>query len=256
MSGTSRRLPAVGTALRPGLGACDRLGETRVLGVRQAVGAALDVARDHLHPGGDEHVPLPRPDRVHGHPGRLQAGRAVAGDGRAGHLPAEQRGHDPGHVEALLATGEPAAEQQVVDLRRVELRHLRHRGRTIVAVRSSGRSSVMAPLKARPMGLRAAATMTASGMAGSPVDDALGRGSRARGYPSCVRGLLVAPGLSLLIRASTCTSSAPLDQRRPPRTPRCRPEVAHRDRTATARCGRQPSLAAKDSSPAGRGDGS
>src|SRR5690625_5535430 len=36
------------------------------------------------------------------------------------------------------------------------------RARTIVAARSSGRMSFMAPLNARPMGERAVATMTAS----------------------------------------------------------------------------------------------
>src|SRR3712207_5176216 len=38
--------------------------------------------------------------------------------------------------------------------------------RTIVAVRSSGRRSFSEPLNARPIGERAAATMTASGMEG------------------------------------------------------------------------------------------
>ena len=40
--------------------------------------------------------------------------------------------------------------------------------RTICAVRSSGRMDVRVPLKARPIGERAVATMTASGMGASP----------------------------------------------------------------------------------------
>jgi len=37
---------------------------------------------------------------------------------------AELHGDHPAKVEALLTTGQPAAEHQVVDVGRVELRHL------------------------------------------------------------------------------------------------------------------------------------
>ena len=60
--------------------------KTRVLGVRQAVGAALGEAGDRLDAGGDEHVALARLDRVQGHPGGLQRGGAVAGDRGAGQV--------------------------------------------------------------------------------------------------------------------------------------------------------------------------
>src|SRR3954447_7541048 len=48
--------------------------------------------------------------------------------------------------------------------------------RTIVAVRSSGRRSLSDPLKARPMGERAAETITASGIRGAPIWEVGGRG--------------------------------------------------------------------------------
>src|SRR5690606_24917648 len=51
------------------------------------------------------------------------------GDGGPGHVvPAQQDRHDPRHVVALLAAGQPTAEQEVVDLARVQLRNLGHRG--------------------------------------------------------------------------------------------------------------------------------
>ena len=80
---------------------------------------------------------------------------------------AEQYGDHPGHVVALLAAGQAAAEHQVVDVLRVELGHLVQAARMMVAVRSSGRRSFSDPLNARPIGERAVATMTASGI-GTP----------------------------------------------------------------------------------------
>jgi hypothetical protein len=41
---------------------------------------------------------------------------------------AEHDGDHPGHVEALLTTGQPAAEHEVVQRRRVQLRDLVQRG--------------------------------------------------------------------------------------------------------------------------------
>ena len=70
-------------------------------------------------------MPLAGLDRVERHPDRLQRGRAVAGDGGAGQLVvAEQHRDHPGHVEALLAAGQPAAEHEVVERGRVQLRDL------------------------------------------------------------------------------------------------------------------------------------
>ena len=85
----------------------------------------LTIARDGLDPGGDEHVTLAGLDRVERHPGGLHARGAVAGERRAGQVVvAEQDGDHPGHVEALLAAGQAAAEHQVVDVGGVELGHL------------------------------------------------------------------------------------------------------------------------------------
>jgi len=61
----------------------------------------------------------------------------------------------------------------------------------IVAVRSSGRTSVIDPLKARPIGVRAVATITASGMVALPRTGLRGRVRSSRSsldpadYPSC-----------------------------------------------------------------------
>src|SRR5690606_1322060 len=105
----------------PGLG----LGEQRVAGVREAVGVALGEPRDRLDTGRDEDVALARLDGVQRHAGRLQGGRAVAGDGAARQVVhAHLHGHDPAEVVALLAAGQAAAEHQVVDVPRVQLGHL------------------------------------------------------------------------------------------------------------------------------------
>ena len=110
-------------------GAVAGVGEDRVAGVGQRVGAALREPGHRLHPGRDEHVALAGPDRVQGHPGGLQRGGAVPGDGGAGQpVVAEQHRDHPGHVEPLLAAGQPAAEHQIVDLGRIELWHLGQRG--------------------------------------------------------------------------------------------------------------------------------
>ena len=78
---------------------------------------------------------------------------------------AQHDGDDAADVEALLTAGQAAAHHQVVDRGRVELRHLVQRGPHDLRGRSSGRMSTRDPLPARPIGERAAETMTASGMA-------------------------------------------------------------------------------------------
>jgi hypothetical protein len=66
---------------------------------------------------------------VEGHPGGLQRAGAVAGDGRTRQaVQAEQGGDHPGHVEALLASGQAAAQVEVFDQGAVELRNLVQRG--------------------------------------------------------------------------------------------------------------------------------
>ena len=124
------RRAARGALLGAGLG----VGEERVLPAaadqrlrlrRQAVGAAPGVAGHGLDAGRDEHVALAGLDRVERHPGGLQRRRAVPGQRRAGQVVvAEQGGDHAGHVEALLAAGQAAAQVEVVDVARVELRHL------------------------------------------------------------------------------------------------------------------------------------
>ena len=93
------------------------------------VRAALDEPGHRLDAGGDERVALAGLDRVEGHPDGLQRRRTVPVDGGARQeVVAELDGDDAGHVEALLAAGQAAAQDQVVDLVRVQRRHLVQRG--------------------------------------------------------------------------------------------------------------------------------
>ena len=80
-----------------------------------------------------------------------------------------------GHVEALLARRLGAAEHQVVDVGGVERGHLVERGPHDRRGEVVGSHAISEPLNARPIGLRAVATMTASGM---------GRAPQVVGYPS------------------------------------------------------------------------
>ena len=119
------RVLGEGASLKPFFLALDGIVEQRVPGARQAVGAPQGEAADGLHPGGDEHVTLAGPDRVHRHPGGLQAGRAVAGDRRAGQVIETEHDRDhPRHVVTLLAAGQAAAEHEVGDVGWVKLRDL------------------------------------------------------------------------------------------------------------------------------------
>jgi hypothetical protein len=95
--------------------------EQRVLGIGQRVRAALDEPGHRLDAGRDEGVALAGLDRVESHPDGLQRRRTVAVDGGAGQeVVAELDGDHAGHVEALLAAGQAAAQDQVVDLVGVE----------------------------------------------------------------------------------------------------------------------------------------
>ena len=140
-----------------------------------AVGGARAEARHRLDAGGDEHVALAGLDRVERHPGGLQRRRAVPVDGGAGQeVVAELDGDDAGDVVAGL-TGGLAAAPWNRRCRRVERRDLVQRGAHHLAARSSGRMSWSDPLTARPIGERAGATMTASGMTVTLPRGAIGR---------------------------------------------------------------------------------
>ena len=116
----SRRRPRPRSTVR-----CCGLVEQRVLGVRPGVRVALDEPGHRLDAGGDEGVALTGLDRVEGHPDGLQRRRTVSVDGGARQeVVAEFDGDDAGHVEALLAARQAAAQDQVVDLVRVQRRHL------------------------------------------------------------------------------------------------------------------------------------
>jgi hypothetical protein len=97
------------------------VGEHRVLGVGQAVAAALREPADRLDARADEDVTLAGLDRVERLPGRLQRGGAVPRDRRTGDvIESEQDGDDATDVVALLAARQPAAHDDVLDGVRVE----------------------------------------------------------------------------------------------------------------------------------------
>jgi hypothetical protein len=130
-------VPILG-ALGGGRRALRRLIEERVLGVGQRVRAALDESGHRLDAGRDEGVALAGLDRVESHPDGLQRRRTIPVDGRAGQeVVAELDGDHAGHVEALLAARQAAAQDQVVDLVGIERLHLvecgaHHLGRQVV----------------------------------------------------------------------------------------------------------------------------
>src|SRR5262249_55954078 len=124
----ARVVPGPGLAGRGPLGTLPCFGEGLAVRVGPGVAAALGEPAHALHPGRDVHVPLAGLDRVEGHPGRLQRRGAVPVDGRAGQVVvAQQYRYHARHVEALLAAGQPAAEDQVAHVGGIELRHLRQR---------------------------------------------------------------------------------------------------------------------------------
>ena len=92
--------------------------------VLRVVAHAVDEARDALDADGEEDVALAGLDGVRGHARGLQRARAVAGDGGAGHVDVGEDAHHPAEVEALLAAGQAAAADEVLDLVGVELGHL------------------------------------------------------------------------------------------------------------------------------------
>jgi hypothetical protein len=75
-----------------------------------------------LDPRRDERVALAGADRVRGHADRLEARRAVAVHGRGGRRvgKAREQADHAGDVVRLLALGEPAAADQVLDVLGVE----------------------------------------------------------------------------------------------------------------------------------------
>src|SRR5699024_4569901 len=118
----SRVVPILGTVLGTVRGALFRVGEQWVVGVGQRVGVARREPGDRFDSGRDDHVPRTRADRVHCHPGGLQAGGAVTGDRGAGQMVVTEFYRDrAAHVESRLAPWQATAEHQIVDLGRVEL---------------------------------------------------------------------------------------------------------------------------------------
>ncbi len=120
----TRVVPSACTATTGSFGAGFCFVELGVLGIGEAVAAALAEPADALDAGGDEHVALAGFDGVEGHASCLQGGGAVAGDGGPRQfVVAEQHGHYASHVETLLAAGQAAAEDEVFDVGGVELGH-------------------------------------------------------------------------------------------------------------------------------------
>ena len=131
-----------------------------------AIGRAVAVPAHTLDATGDERVALPRLDRVRRHADRLQRRRAVAVDGRAR---ARRRGPtSTATTRAMLKPCSPAGEPHPIITSSISVGAscgtCPSTAFTIEAVRSSGRTSTSDPLNARPIGLRAVATITASGM--------------------------------------------------------------------------------------------
>jgi hypothetical protein len=89
------------------------------------VRAAVHEPAHAFDAGADEHVAFTGFDRVKGHSGRLERRRAVTSDGRRRQpIKSEADGDNSRDIEALLATRQSAPQHQVVDLARIELRHL------------------------------------------------------------------------------------------------------------------------------------
>ena len=110
--------------------------------------------------------PWPRRDRVRRLADRLEAGRAVARDGRAVRLERQslgEEGDDPAHVEALEALRESDSAVDLLDQLGSTCSLRSSSASMTKAPISSGRSWASDPLKARPMGVRTASTITGSG---------------------------------------------------------------------------------------------
>jgi hypothetical protein len=89
--------------------------------------------RHHAHAlgaAGEHQVGFAEADAIGGHRHGLQAGRAEAVDGDAGHGvgQAGQQHADARHVHALLGLGHGAADDGVADAVRIDARRLRHHG--------------------------------------------------------------------------------------------------------------------------------
>ena len=116
------RRPRLADRRAPGLGASLGVGEERV--VRAAVGRAVAEPADRLDTTGDEDVAFAGLDGMGGHPDGLQRGGAVAVDRRPGHVEPGQEASHPPEVVAGLAGRLSAADDDVLDGLRVELREL------------------------------------------------------------------------------------------------------------------------------------
>lgn len=76
----------------------------------------------------------------------------------------EQHRDDPREIVPLLPARRSTAEEQVVDVIWGERRHLPERSRDHLRGQVVGRTAASEPLRARPIGARAAATLAASGI--------------------------------------------------------------------------------------------
>ena len=98
-------------------------------GVGQRVVSAHRHPRHGLHPGADEGVARVHPHRARRHVHRLHRRSAEAVDGRARHRDRQRSGQqcdEARDVESLLALGECAADDQVLDIVGIEPGALDH----------------------------------------------------------------------------------------------------------------------------------
>jgi hypothetical protein len=103
-----------------------RIGEQHVVRARDPVRSPVCETTHRLHTSRHEHVALAGPNRVRRHADRLERGGAIAVHRHPRDaVEPGQEGHDAGEIEPRLACRLPVAEDQVLDLRRVELGHLR-----------------------------------------------------------------------------------------------------------------------------------
>ena len=133
-------------------------------GALRRPGIAVDLG-DRLDAAGDEGVSLAGLDRVERHPDRLQRRGAEAIDRRPGHGlgQAREQRNPAREIHALAVLREPAADHHVDDLLARKLGHplqrrVHREGSEVVGARVDER----ALFRARPIGVRAAETITAS----------------------------------------------------------------------------------------------
>ena len=133
-------------------------------GVGRNLVAAHGDHRHRFRAAGDDHFGAAGLNSLGGHGDGLQPGRAETIDrhGRDFNGQAGAQGGDARDVHPLLAFGHGAAEDDVFDFFRIELRHAVERGLDRDGGKVVGRVERSVPLKARPTGVRRAETITTS----------------------------------------------------------------------------------------------